>query len=511
MQPLVGVITDRSTSKWGRRRPFMIAGSFIVSFCLLILGWTSEIVGMFISDESRKKSVTVAVAVLGIYAADFAINIVQASCRSLIVDTLPIPQQQLGSAWASRMTAIGHLLGYVMGSVNMLSIFGHGLGDTQFKQITVIAAMFLIFAVSVTSYAVKERVLISGFAYEDGSSQDTHPIVENDIQPTSSNTGYLLGPILGMDRSTWVGETHFRYEAPEDAAEKSSDTLGDVARIGSLSLVIFSIITFISSVVLPFGVLSPDNKKSAFVRRPPLGLVRLFNKLHFTRPDLQTTWMISHIVFALTMIFAPAARSVQFATTLVAICGIPWAVTCWAPFAFMGVEINRLEIRPFTRKSSVTMITSATFNGHNSDLSSYDTELEDRGPSVLRLNHSHSQDVDSDSETDGDDDDEEEEEEEEASSTGELAGIYLGVLNVYTTLPQFAGTLISWIVFSILEPGTSPIAADENIKDGASSEHDGEWINRHREGPNAIAVCLFIGALSSLVAAEATRRLKYAR
>lgn len=38
-------------------------------------------------------------AVLSIYALDFAINAVQASCRSLIVDTLPIPKQQLGSAW----------------------------------------------------------------------------------------------------------------------------------------------------------------------------------------------------------------------------------------------------------------------------------------------------------------------------------------------------------------------------------------------------------------------------
>ena len=36
---------------------------------------------------------------LSIYVLDFAINAVQSSCRSLIVDTLPIPKQQLGSAW----------------------------------------------------------------------------------------------------------------------------------------------------------------------------------------------------------------------------------------------------------------------------------------------------------------------------------------------------------------------------------------------------------------------------
>jgi solute carrier family 45 protein 1/2/4 len=43
-------------------------------------------------------------------------------------------------------------------------------------------------------------------------------------------------------------------------------------------------------------------------------------------------------------------------------------------------------------------------------------------------------------------------EEDAQPLTGELAGIYLGVLNVYTTLPQFVGTFISWIVFTLLEP-----------------------------------------------------------
>ncbi|EER44596.1 sucrose transporter [Histoplasma capsulatum var. duboisii H88] len=512
IQPLVGIITDRSTSKWGRRRPFMIVGSFVVGLCLLVLGWASELVAIFISDEDTRKRAAIAVAVFSIYAVDFAINIVQASCRSLIVDTLPIPQQQLGSAWASRMAAIGHLVGYGIGSVDMLSIFGHALGNTQFKQMIVISTVSLIFSVSITSYTVKERVLIS--LRDSDKKTSVLKILAQLFRTTVSLPPRIRAicwaqfwawvgwfPFLFYS-STWVGETYFRYEAPKEAAEKSPDTLGDVGRLGSMSLVMFSLVTFISSVILPFGVVSPDTKQPS-IRRPPLGLIKFLNKLHFTRPDLQTAWMLSHLMFALTMLFAPAARSVRSATLLVATCGIPWAVSCWAPFAFMGVEINRLAIPSFTRKSSVTMITSATFNRHNSDLSNYDVELEDRGPSILRLNHSHSPDLDSDSES---------ADEEAVSSTGELAGIYLGVLNVYTTLPQFVGTLISWIVFSIFEPGTSSISTDGDMSDGVSGEQDdGKWINRHREGPNAIAVCLFVGAISALIAAEATRRLKHAR
>lgn len=110
MQPVVGVVADKSRSRWGRRRPFMVGGALVVGAALLLLGWTKEVVGVFVGDQETRRRLTVLVAVLSIYVVDFAINAVQASSRSLIVDTLPIAKQQLGSAWASRMIAIGHLV-----------------------------------------------------------------------------------------------------------------------------------------------------------------------------------------------------------------------------------------------------------------------------------------------------------------------------------------------------------------------------------------------------------------
>lgn len=136
-----------------------------------------------------------------------------------------------------------------------------------------------------------------------------------------------------------------------------------------------------------------------------------------------------------------------------------WAISCWAPFTFLGVEINRLS-------------QSSHPYGH---LGRNSIELE--SPVQLHLNHGL---------------------EEASSSTGESSGKYLGIMNLYTTLPQFVGTGISWVVFSLLEPGKSP----ELSKETDPSEH------HSTDGPNAIGVCLFIGALCALVAAFSTRRLK---
>ena len=59
------------------------------------------------------------------------------------------------------MVAVGHLIGYGAGTVDLLKVFGTTLGDSQFKQLTVIAAVALLLAIGVTSYAVEERVLVS--------------------------------------------------------------------------------------------------------------------------------------------------------------------------------------------------------------------------------------------------------------------------------------------------------------------------------------------------------------
>lgn len=59
------------------------------------------------------------------------------------------------------MVAVGHLIGYGAGALNLGSIFGSLIGDTQFKQLIVIAVVALLATVAITSWATTERVLVS--------------------------------------------------------------------------------------------------------------------------------------------------------------------------------------------------------------------------------------------------------------------------------------------------------------------------------------------------------------
>lgn len=58
------------------------------------------------------------------------------------------------------MASAGHLVGYAAGAVDLNKVFGGALGDTQFKQLTVLSVMALLGSVGTTCYATTERVLL---------------------------------------------------------------------------------------------------------------------------------------------------------------------------------------------------------------------------------------------------------------------------------------------------------------------------------------------------------------
>ncbi|KAL2685266.1 hypothetical protein Neosp_006363 [[Neocosmospora] mangrovei] len=449
VQPVVGVIADESKSRWGRRRPLMVIGSIIVAINLLILGFTREIVGWVVKDEEGAKRPTIVLAVLAIYVVDFAINA------------------------ASRMSAIGHMIAYGAGAVDLVQIFGTTLGSTQFKQLTVISTVSILASTALTCWAVTERILISSKpAQHQGRFKVFRQIYSTllNLPPRIQSICWAqfwawIGwfPFLFYS-TTWVGETYFRYDVPADA-RKTKDTLGAIGRIGSTALVIYSIITFVGAWVLPMFVQSPED--NSYTHRPPQAIAGFLTRFNKVKPSLLTAWMIGHLMFAGAMSLAPFATSFRFATALVCLCGIPWTLAMWAPSAFLGVEVNKLS-------------GGAGADGTYRRISDEpDIELPelDSDEAPLRLEHGPGDSP-------------------PTASTGELSGIYFGILNIYTTLPQFVGTFISTIVFAILEPGKSPELAGDSKEPSDPT------------GPNAIAVCLFIGAMSSLVAAHVTRKLK---
>ncbi|KAI9876465.1 MAG: hypothetical protein M1830_006459 [Pleopsidium flavum] len=272
--------------------------------------------------------------------------------------------------------------------------------------------------------------------------------------------------------TTWVGETYYRQD-PKKAEElkTSKDVLGDIARRGSLALVLFSLISFGGSIILPWFVKPAEDEGQPSVNSLPEGVTGKTSLFRKYQPDIPMAWALSQVAFGASMILAPFSKSFQFGTTLIAFCGIPWAMNGWAPLAIMGVEINKLE--------------------SSTDDQAY-TRLSQDG--ALELNqlpndpHHTPEPLDPTCQS-----------EEPHSSGGEMAGIYLGILNIFATIPQFIATAISWLAFSILEPGKSP----ELAQDGDDAHQ-----RIAKNGLSGTAVCLAVGAVCSFVAAGLSFKLR---
>ncbi|KAI9759191.1 MAG: hypothetical protein M1835_000441 [Candelina submexicana] len=466
VQPIIGTVSDSSTLRWGRRRPYILICSILVAIGLCSLAWSFEIVGSFTGDKETAKKLSVAMAIACIYAVDFAINAVQATARCLIVDTLAESQQQLGSAWAGRMLGLGHVLGYLIGTVDLMKYFGGSLGDTQFKQICLIASVTIIVCCSLTCYCVEERVLLSKRVNEGCSSAlslvstvfTTALHLPKKIQAVCWITfwSWIGWSPFFVYGTTWVGETYYRQDATTALELKTSkDVAGDIARKGSLALVLFSLISFTGSIILPWMVESPAEEttqsEGADARRSTPGR----SPLKRYQMSITTAWGLSQMAFGSSMILAPFSR--------------PWAMYGWAPLAILGEEINKLE------NSSHDPAYSSIEQDPSVELTSLRAESNE----FTGVTTSHGK--------------------EEATSA--TAGIYLGIWNIFATIPQFLATFIAAIAFSIIEPGKSPeLAKGDNERGNNSSKGQ-------IPGLTGTAVCLAIGAVCSFVAAAQTFRL----
>jgi solute carrier family 45 protein 1/2/4 len=236
------------------------------------------------------------------------------------------------------MVAVGHLVGYAIGALDLTTVFGKALGDTQFKQLTVVSAVALILCVSVTCWAVQERVLVSTRrGSEKGGEKGGIMAMLAQIVQTTQNLPARISAICWITfwcwigwfpflfySTTWIGEVYLRYNAPAEAREHP-DSLGQIGRVGSMTLIIFSLVTFASSVLLPWIVQSPEEEAGGigeFTPRPPESIAGLLLAAQKYKPTLLSAWGYSIVIFGASMICAPFVTSMRAATTIVALCGM---------------------------------------------------------------------------------------------------------------------------------------------------------------------------------------------
>ncbi len=106
IQPIIGAMSDKTISRWGRRRPYFFVGAVLCSLMLFVMPFSS----------------TVWMAASVLWILDAANNITQEPYRAFVSDKLDESQFSLGYLSQSAFTGLGQTLSYLTPSI--LIFFG---------------------------------------------------------------------------------------------------------------------------------------------------------------------------------------------------------------------------------------------------------------------------------------------------------------------------------------------------------------------------------------------------
>lgn len=121
IQPFIGTISDQSTSKYGKRKPFIITGIIGAVLSMLSMAIMRLAAAKFynwIGREYIGAHVTLNMArgftIFWVCILNLSLQPIQVGLRALVVDACPSHQQSQASAWLGRFTGLGGIATYLL-------------------------------------------------------------------------------------------------------------------------------------------------------------------------------------------------------------------------------------------------------------------------------------------------------------------------------------------------------------------------------------------------------------
>ncbi|KAL3824150.1 hypothetical protein ACJIZ3_020179 [Penstemon smallii] len=173
VQPCVGIWSDKCTSKYGRRRPFIFVGSLMISVAVIIIGFSADI-GSILGDTKEDCSTykgtrtrAAIVFIIGFWMLDLANNTVQGPARALLADLSGPEQRNSANAIFCTWMAVGNILGFSSGASGSWHRWFPFLTSRaccepcgNLKAAFLVAVVFLALCTLITLYFAKEVPLM---------------------------------------------------------------------------------------------------------------------------------------------------------------------------------------------------------------------------------------------------------------------------------------------------------------------------------------------------------------
>lgn len=348
--PVIGVLSDRCRSPWGRRRPFIVSGATVVIIAITALAWIAPITRFIRSLHglpSMAASLVQYWAMFWVMVLNVGIQTLQSASRALVLDVCPSEQQALASAWVGRFTGFGNILGYVLGSIP-LPLLGERIEAWRFRWMAGCAIVALLTTVSFTVLSTKEnRPQISAYDHDDGEVESAEcPIARTfrcivqgvKLMPPKAQRVCRIQFFSAMAwygflfyNTTYVSVLYLDYMCEEDMVHPPAHKDSGM-RFATTASLLFAVLALGMNMVLPYIKGCAQDSKLVAERKCLTARLAHLRQTHIL-------WAISNLLYACLMFSTFLISSSTGGTITIAIAGLAWGVNTFAPFTIIGEEI----------------------------------------------------------------------------------------------------------------------------------------------------------------------------
>ncbi|XVE55673.1 hypothetical protein DITRI_Ditri03aG0177300 [Diplodiscus trichospermus] len=356
VQPLVGHMSDRCTSRFGRRRPFIVAGAVSIIIAVLIIGHSADI-GWLFGDRGSSRPRAIVAFVFGFWILDVANNMTQGPCRALLADLTGKDHRRtrVANAYFSLFMAIGNVLGFATGAYSgwfkILPFTMTSACDVDCANLK--SAFFLdIIFIAITTYlsvlAAKEVPLVSRDRYtpfhEEGPEQSGGHAEEAFLWELFGTFRYFSGSvwiILSVTALNWIGwfpfllfDTDWMGREIYGGQPNEGENYNAGVRMGAFGLMLNSVVLGITSVLM-------EKLCSKWGAGFIWGVSKILMALCFLSM-LILSYVANHMDYIGHDL--PPVGIVIAALVIFSILGIPLAITYSVPYALISARIESLGL-----------------------------------------------------------------------------------------------------------------------------------------------------------------------
>ncbi|NP_001310700.1 sucrose transport protein SUC4 [Ricinus communis] len=355
VQPLVGHMSDRCTSRFGRRRPFIFVGAGLICCSVLIIGHSADI-GWLLGDRGETRPRAIAVFIIGFWILDVANNMTQGPCRALLADLTGKDHRRtrVANAYFSLFMAVGNVLGYATGSFsNWFKVFPFtvtsacNIDCANLKSAFYLDIVFMVITTYMSITATKE----SPIGLSDRSSLITEEISEQSGHAQEAFLWELLGTfryfpwpvwtILLVTALNWIGwfpfllfDTDWMGREIYGGAPNDGHNYNSGVRMGAFALMVNSVILGLTSVLM-------EKLCRKWGAGFMWGISNILMALCFLAM-LITSYIANHIGYLGHDL--PPSGIVIAAIIIFAVLGFPLAITYSVPYALISSRIEPLGL-----------------------------------------------------------------------------------------------------------------------------------------------------------------------